>query len=115
MYKGVYTRDGEAISVAIKTMKGLAPYLLASYTYITIITDTSLLKTEEFLKECNTAKQFNHPNIMSLIGISIIPGERTPLMVLPYMHHGDVKSFVKSKRGTKIELDEFPKVVYHYI
>ena len=31
-------------------------------------------------------------------------------MVLPYMHHGDVKSFVKSKRGDKIEMDEFPEV-----
>ena len=31
-------------------------------------------------------------------------------MVLPYMHYGDVKSFVKSKRGNKIEAIEFPEV-----
>lgn len=69
-----------------------------------------MLKTEEFLKECITAKEFNHPNIMSLIGVSITPEEGIPLMVLPYMLHGDVKSFVKSKRGNKIEMDKFPEV-----
>ena len=47
---------------------------------------------------------------MSLIGVSIILEEGIPLMVLPYMHHGDVKSFVKSKRGNKIEVNEFPEV-----
>ena len=77
--------------------------------WLNLVTDTSL-KTEEFLKECITAKRFNHPNIMSLIGVSMIPEEGTPLMVLPYMHHGDVKSFVKSKRGSNIELKEFPEV-----
>ena len=85
-----------------------------------IITDASILKTEEFLKECNIAKRFNHPNIISLIGVSEIPEEGTPLMVLPYMHYGDVKSFVKSKRLNKIEAIEFPEVfkvailVIHY-
>ena len=79
---------------------------------LAIITDTSILKTE-FLKECNTTKQFNHPNIISLIGVSEIPEEGTPLMVLPYMHYGDVKSFVKSKRGNKIEVDEFPEVAVY--
>ena len=70
-----------------------------------------MLKAEDFLKECNTAKRFNHPNIISLIGICMFPEEGTPLMVLPYMHNGDVKSFVKSKRGNKIEVDEFPEVI----
>ena len=69
-----------------------------------------MLKLKEFLKECCTAKRFNHPNIISLIGVSILRDEGTPLMVLPYMHHGDVKSFVKSKRGDEIEMDEFPEV-----
>ena len=42
-------------------------------------------------------------------------------MVLPYMHYGDVKSFVKSKRLNKIEAIEFPEVfkvatiVIHYL
>ena len=33
-----------------------------------------------------------------------------PLMVMPYMHHGDVKSFVKSKRGNSVKVEEYPLV-----
>jgi len=47
---------------------------------------------------------------MSLIGVSISSQEATLLMVLPYMCHGDVKSFLKSKRGGRIEVTELPKV-----
>ena len=111
MYKGVYTRNGEAIDVAIKTIKSLM-YQLNNKLTCVFISDASTLKTEEFLKECNTAKRFNHPNIISLIGICMFPEEGTPLMVLPYMHYGDVKSFVKSKRGNKIEVNEFPEVIH---
>ena len=57
------------------------------------------------------AKRFNHPNVLNLIGVSYIKGEGTPLMILPFMHNGDVKSFVKSKRGNTLEVTEFPEVV----
>ena len=57
------------------------------------------------------AKIFDHPNVLSLIGVSIIPEENTPLMIMPYMNHGDVRSFLKSKRGNKITIDDFPKVI----
>ena len=50
------------------------------------------------------------PNILSLIGVSYIKGEAIPLMILPFMHNGDVKSFVKSKRGTTLKVTEFPEV-----
>ena len=73
-------------------------------------TDLSSSKTKEFIKECTTAQEFNHPNVMSLIGVSISSQEATLLMVLPYMCHGDVKSFLKSKRGGRIEVTELPKV-----
>ena len=59
------------------------------------------------------AKRFNHPNILSLIGVSYIEEEGIPLMILPFMHNGDVKSFVKSKRGNALEVTEFPEVAMH--
>ena len=31
-------------------------------------------------------------------------------MIMPFMQNGDVKSFVKSKRGNSIECDCFPEV-----
>ena len=39
-----------------------------------------------------------------------MPEKATPLMVMPYMHHGDLKSFVKSKRGNDLKVIEFPLV-----
>ena len=65
---------------------------------------------EDFIAECNIAKKFDHPNVLSLIGVCFIPEESMPLMVMPYMHHGDVKSFVKSKRGNSIKVEEYPMV-----
>ena len=76
---------------------------------IPVAADTS--KTEEFIKECITAKRFSHPNVMSLIGVSYIKEEAVPLMILPFMYNGDVKSYVKSKRGNELKVTKFPKVV----
>ena len=72
--------------------------------------DFSSSTAENFIKECNIANKFNHPNVLSLIGVCIIPEEAVPLMVMPYMHHGDVRSFIKSKRADNIKADEFPLV-----
>jgi len=73
-------------------------------------TDLSSSKTKEFIKECTTAQEFKHPNVMSLIGVCIVPEEAILLMVLPYMSLGDVKSFLKSKRAGKLEVTKFPEV-----
>ena len=48
--------------------------------------------------------------MLSLIGVSINPEDATLHMIMPFMDHGDVKSFLKSKRGDKIEFNNFPKV-----
>ena len=72
----------------------------------------SLSETTKFMEECNIAKKFDHPNVLSLLGISFTPEENKPLMVMPYMHHGDVKSYLKSKRGGVAKIEEFPQVCW---
>jgi len=64
------------------------------------------------MKECITTKRFDHPNVLGLIGVSVIQKEAIPLMILPYMHNGDVRSFVISKRKSKnpLEMTDFPVV-----
>ena len=51
--------------------------------------------------------------MLSLIGVSINTEDGALHMIMPFMHHGDVKSFLKSKRGNMIELDHFPKVAIY--
>ena len=50
--------------------------------------------------------------MLGLIGVSYSKEEGTgvPLMILPYMHNGDIKIFLKGKRGKTLEATEFPEV-----
>ncbi|XP_070578704.1 tyrosine-protein kinase receptor TYRO3-like isoform X2 [Ptychodera flava] len=87
--QGKLTRpnDSEA-KVAVKTMK-------------TSPTREELLA---FIKEGMTMKDFDHPNVMKLIGICLeqdLTSETPcvkPMVILPYMENGDVHSYLLNNR-----------------
>ena len=72
--------------------------------------DISSPNVEKFIEECIVTSKLDHPNVLSLIGVSMNPEDATLHMIMSFMHHGDVKSFLKSKRGDMIEFDHFPTV-----
>ena len=57
---------------------------------------------------------FDHPNVMKLVGVCFDTDDGLPLIVLPYMANGDLKSFLQTKRlsDTSVEDTEqaFPEV-----
>ena len=48
-----------------------------------------------FLEEAVVMKDFNHSNVLSLLGVAI-KDNKQPFVILPYMEHGDLKSYISS-------------------
>ena len=42
---------------------------------------------------------FNHPNVLRLVGVCFDTEDKLPLIVLPYMANGDLRSYLKLKRS----------------
>ena len=57
---------------------------------------------------------FHHPNVLSLVGVIFDTTDHLPVIVLPFMAHGDLRSFLKSKRtrtsSTSSSTDTLPTV-----
>ena len=52
--------------------------------------------TRTLTKEVSTMLSFDHPNVMSLIGLCLDTG--VPLIIMPFMANGSVLEYVKSHK-----------------
>ncbi|XP_067170517.1 LOW QUALITY PROTEIN: tyrosine-protein kinase receptor UFO [Apteryx mantelli] len=85
--EGQLSQDNCVLKVAVKTMK------------IAICTRSEM---EDFLSEAVCMKEFDHPNVMRLIGVCLQSTGRegfpSPVVILPFMKHGDLHSFLLYSR-----------------
>jgi serine/threonine protein kinase len=56
---------------------------------------------QEFMDEVLRMKNFKHPNVMPMLGMTIM--DDRPYMVLPYMAHGDMKSYISKQTAVSID------------
>ncbi|KAM9316778.1 tyrosine-protein kinase Mer [Gastrophryne carolinensis] len=92
--------DNSSQKVAVKTMK---------------LDNFSQREIEEFLSEAACMKDFNHPNVIRLLGVCLELGPRRipkPMVILPFMKYGDLHSFLLSSRiGTGPQHVPLPTLV----
>ncbi|KAM6933351.1 tyrosine-protein kinase receptor UFO [Xenentodon cancila] len=85
--EGLLTQEESVLKVAVKTMK------------IAICTRTEM---EDFLREAACMKEFDHSNVMRLLGVCLqtveSEGYPSPVVILPYMKHGDLHSYLLYSR-----------------
>ena len=55
-------------------------------------------QVEEFISESAIMLDFDHPNVLKLIGVCFDTEHQLPLIILPYMANGDLKTFLQTKR-----------------
>ncbi|XP_036005781.1 tyrosine-protein kinase receptor UFO [Fundulus heteroclitus] len=85
--EGLLNQEEALLKVAVKTMK------------IAICTRSEM---EDFLREAACMKEFDHPNVMRLLGVCLqtveSEGYPSPVVILPYMKHGDLHSYLLYSR-----------------
>ncbi|NWW51784.1 MERTK kinase, partial [Pedionomus torquatus] len=78
--------EGTLQKVAVKTMK---------------LDNFSQREIEEFLREAACMKDFDHPNVIKLLGVCIELSSQQvpkPMVILPFMKYGDLHSFLLRSR-----------------
>ena len=60
----------------------------------------------DFIAECEIMLDFDHPNVMRLIGVCFDTDDGLPLIVLPYMANGDLQSFLQTKRLSDTSVED---------
>ncbi|KAM6081855.1 tyrosine-protein kinase Mer isoform 2-T2 [Chlamydotis macqueenii] len=78
--------EGTPQKVAVKTMK---------------LDNFSQREIEEFLSEAACMKDFDHPNVIKLLGVCMeLSSQRVPkpMVILPFMKYGDLHSFLLRSR-----------------
>ena len=66
---------------------------------------------EQFFEECFLMKDFNHPNVVELIGMCLDSPDGYPLMILPLFPNGDLKIYLQKSRGFSPMVARLPKVI----
>ena len=73
---------------------------------------------QDLLKECVRMYDFDHPNVLKLLGVCL-DGGPAPYIIMPYMENGSLSAYLKKERenlmledSTMLEDDAVSNVLY---
>ena len=68
--------------------------------------------SQDFIAECVIMKDFDHRNILGLVGVSFDDTAGLPLVILPFMANGDLRKYLQSKQDFPhhTSITTFPEV-----
>ena len=65
---------------------------------------------KSILHESIVMKDFDHPNVLNVLGIGFNTDNWLPFVVLPFMVNGDLKTYLKRKRCKPVTVDYLSEV-----
>ena len=82
------------------------------YAYLDL---TSQQEVNDFFAESAIMLDFDHPNVMRLVGVCFDTEDKLPLIILPYKANGDLRTFLRSKRllnkgSNSMDVENYPQV-----
>ena len=85
--------------------------LCLSVIVVCVPVATSVDGMKDLVAETAIMKAFHHPNVLPLLGVCIDYDDDDVLkVVIPFMAHGDLRTFLKESRLSPNNTHEYPKV-----
>ena len=56
---------------------------------------------KQMLKECSKMEKFDHPNVLTIIGVCL-DGGPAPFIIMPYMTNGSLLAYLRKNRETLV-------------
>ena len=56
----------------------------------------------KLLQECSRMSAFDHPNVLTIIGVCL-DGGPAPYLIMPFMFNGSLLSYLKKERDSLVQ------------
>ena len=65
---------------------------------------------KSIIRESILMKDFDHPNVLNVLGVGFNTDNGLPFVVLPFMENGDLKTYLKKRRQKDAAVDQLLEV-----
>ena len=111
VYKATLDDQLVAVKMAQSKLEPLHSVPVHRYIFFTFHTDlSSNHDLRSLLNESLLMKDFDHPNIVGLLGVCFDTPDGKPYLILPFMANGNIRDYLKNKRIQHTNTATLPKV-----